>query len=274
MKTILIFLPFAAIAQAPMASYPFSGNANDASGNGHHGTVVNAVLTSDRFGNANSAYYFNGVDSYIDLGQNFPLNSHSFACWFLRDSLGSGNTMLSKINNGPYDMQNSELGINGFTLGEGSAWEGFNSTAPADYSMWVFVVGTYDATSQMAKIFVNTIADSLGSIVYSDVANTPLFVGARPYWSGVNGTAFHFRGSIDDIHIYNYALSPQQVDSLYNIGQSTGITNYAESDRVLSTSYYDFFGRTLEEPAGLYIEVRTFSSGRQQAKKLFATPQQ
>lgn len=43
--------------------YPFNGNANDTSGNGYHGTVYGAALTTDRFGNENSAYIFNGVRS-------------------------------------------------------------------------------------------------------------------------------------------------------------------------------------------------------------------
>jgi len=52
-----------------IAHYPFNGNANDASGNGNHGTVNGATLTEDRFGNADSAYKFDGQDDYIDLGQ-------------------------------------------------------------------------------------------------------------------------------------------------------------------------------------------------------------
>ena len=69
MKQILLF-PFAlllalfAMAQTPVAYYPFTGNANDAAGT-NHGTVNGAVLTTDRFGNANSAYSFDGVDDFI-----------------------------------------------------------------------------------------------------------------------------------------------------------------------------------------------------------------
>ena len=44
-----------------VAYYPFNGNANDESGNGHHGTVMGATLTSDRFGRPNKAYHFNGL---------------------------------------------------------------------------------------------------------------------------------------------------------------------------------------------------------------------
>ncbi|CAN5664572.1 hypothetical protein BH11BAC1_BH11BAC1_00100 [soil metagenome] len=41
-----------------VAWYPFTGNANDSSGNANDGTVYNAVLTADRFGTSNSAYHF------------------------------------------------------------------------------------------------------------------------------------------------------------------------------------------------------------------------
>ena len=47
--------------------YPFFGNANDVSGNKNHGKVVGAQLTSDRNENQDSAYLFNGIDSYIEL---------------------------------------------------------------------------------------------------------------------------------------------------------------------------------------------------------------
>jgi hypothetical protein len=57
-----------------VAYYPFNGNANDESGNGNHGTVHGATLTADRFGNANSAYKFNGTDDRIVVVSNALLN--------------------------------------------------------------------------------------------------------------------------------------------------------------------------------------------------------
>ena len=50
---------------------PFNGNANDESGNGNNGVVNGAILTSDRNGNLNSAYSFNGINSRISLPQPF-----------------------------------------------------------------------------------------------------------------------------------------------------------------------------------------------------------
>jgi len=46
-----------------VAHYPFNGNANDESGNANHGTVNGATHTTDRFGNANKAYCFDGVSN-------------------------------------------------------------------------------------------------------------------------------------------------------------------------------------------------------------------
>ena len=46
-----------------VAWWPFTGNANDLSGNGNNGTVNNATLTTDRYGNSNCAYSFNGGHS-------------------------------------------------------------------------------------------------------------------------------------------------------------------------------------------------------------------
>ena len=52
-----------------IAWYPFNGNAQDESGNGHHGKVNGATLCQDRKGSNDSAYNFDGVNDYIDLGE-------------------------------------------------------------------------------------------------------------------------------------------------------------------------------------------------------------
>ena len=72
MKKVLLLLILAmvmttsAIAQNLLASYTFSGNAQDDALTANHGTVSDAVLTQDRFGFANNAYLFNGVNAYIE----------------------------------------------------------------------------------------------------------------------------------------------------------------------------------------------------------------
>src|SRR5688572_25562255 len=53
------------LSQGLVAYYPFTGHAYDASGNGNHTVFNNATLTTDRFGNPNSAYLFNGQNTYM-----------------------------------------------------------------------------------------------------------------------------------------------------------------------------------------------------------------
>ena len=50
-----------------VAWWLFTGNASDSSGNGNNGTVNGATLTTDRFGNSNRAYSFNGTNSNIRI---------------------------------------------------------------------------------------------------------------------------------------------------------------------------------------------------------------
>ena len=61
--------------------WPFNGNANDESGNGNNGTVNGATLTTDRYGNTNSAYDFDGIDDYIQASNYSSNSSFTFSGW-------------------------------------------------------------------------------------------------------------------------------------------------------------------------------------------------
>jgi hypothetical protein len=74
--------------------HPFDGNANDATGNGYNGTASGVTYIADRYGNANKAVSFNGVNSYVDVIKTFPdLTSLSFSLWF-KPSNTSQNTCI------------------------------------------------------------------------------------------------------------------------------------------------------------------------------------
>ena len=71
-----------------VAYYPFDGNANDASSHGNDGTVIGATLTQDMFGNADSAYYFDGIDDYIRASAaNLPSAERTVSLWFYTDTM-------------------------------------------------------------------------------------------------------------------------------------------------------------------------------------------
>ena len=69
-----------------VAYFPFCGNANDQSANLNNGIVNGPTLTSDRFGNANSAYEFDGSNDYISIPYSSSIgisNTYSISVWFL-----------------------------------------------------------------------------------------------------------------------------------------------------------------------------------------------
>jgi len=97
-----------------VAYYPFNGNANDAVGT-NNGTVQGATLTTDRFGNPNSAYSFNGSSSYIKTVNALPdMQSASVSCWvrvpnfpvgyayyiFMDGDAAAGHDFLVTVGNG------------------------------------------------------------------------------------------------------------------------------------------------------------------------------
>jgi hypothetical protein len=69
--TSFAMLCFGQIPADPVAYYPFNGNANDESGNNYHGVVYGTTLTTDRFGNMNSAFHFQDEYDYITV--NYPV---------------------------------------------------------------------------------------------------------------------------------------------------------------------------------------------------------
>jgi hypothetical protein len=75
-------------------SYPFTGNANDVSGNNNNGTLQNApLLTTDRYGNPNSAYSFNGTSQYVSTTTNIATpgpQNFSISVWFKTNVANNG----------------------------------------------------------------------------------------------------------------------------------------------------------------------------------------
>ena len=111
LTTLAIALTMNAFAQIPttgMVGYwPFTGNASDLSGNNNNGTVNGATLSTDRFGNPNSAYSFNGTSNNINLNMPLP-NVFSVSMWVYVNSFKTylvagnnyiGSKFLSTVNN-------------------------------------------------------------------------------------------------------------------------------------------------------------------------------
>ena len=100
----LLILALAYYSNAQVPSYipssglvgywPFNGNANDESGNGNNGTVNGPTLSSDRNGNSNKAFFFDGLDDFIQISNSntlsFASNNITFSFWVNVQSFPSG----------------------------------------------------------------------------------------------------------------------------------------------------------------------------------------
>ena len=211
-----------------VGAWEFTGDANDVSGNGNDGVVHGATPTTDRFGNANSAYSFDGVDDYISAPDSPTLDfssSHlTVSAWVNPDAF-SRNTYERIVGrwSGIADKREFYLGLDPsdtfvFTMHpDGTGYLGTHvhvtSTATLLLGDWVHVAGTWDGTT--ARIFIDGIQQnsapySLG--VIDGIA--PLFIGTDE--TNLPGL-YNFDGSIDDVYIYNRALSPSEIATLFAV---------------------------------------------------------
>ncbi|MCP4347513.1 MAG: hypothetical protein GY795_18565, partial [Desulfobacterales bacterium] len=198
------------------AYYSFNGNANDESGNRNHGTVNGAVLTSDRFGEPNSAYSFDG-DSNILVSDSASLDitdAISVTGWINPSSLSaSWQTIITKGNE-PHENysvfleRTKSLHIANVIDGKRYYWNSDSLVTQTDN--WYFFTVTYDGKTE--KCYINGIYAGSKEISGTLTANDHnLQIGMRG-----NGTSFY--GIIDDIRIYNRAISESEIQSLYQQG--------------------------------------------------------
>lgn len=221
-----------------VAYYPFNGNANDASGNGNNGTIQGGVNNGvDRFGNSNQAYAFNGLNGCVTIPNSSSLtlnNSCSFTCWVFFneiDRFTSGydwQALFTKDNYGSLGLMfNNEADIlrdyaSGSTID--TVW------ATVSAQTWYQVVVT--VTNQMEICYINGESAGSGTLSGSFAGNTnTLVLGENnPTGPSLEGPIYPLDGSLDDVRIYNRALSSNEVAQLYTFETSpVAITNQPES---------------------------------------------
>lgn len=195
-----------------VAYYPFTGNANDAGGNGYNGQVTGASLTTDRFGNTSGAYYFNGGSDYIvfpDVPQN---SSITLNAWFKSEYDLTGRKIVTFAGAGGICIGQNEYANHLMTYLETgyNDWNESYSTTTCNDNSWHMGTISYNGTEVHAFLDGQQYyhGSDTGEINYD--ANG-LFVGK--HWSGAYG---YFKGAIDDIRLYNRALSQSEVQALYN----------------------------------------------------------
>ncbi len=232
MKKIILLATLAfsinAFAQVPINGligyWPFSGNSNDESGAGNNGTVNGATLTTDRFGNLNSAYSFNGASDFIQNNLNGPTSdsSRTISYWMKSILNQEDMTVVGYGDNNDYEDFHiwHNWGCNGININISNAAITYNTGALNNNWNHFVVVFDNDLGSSLTnvKLYKNGILLSNTCTTYGsgniNTGNTyPVTIG-KYHASNLH----YFNGALDDVRIYNVAIDSSGINALYNEG--------------------------------------------------------
>jgi hypothetical protein len=264
MKKKLLFLGCALVSTVGFSQisndglvghWPFNGDALDASGNSNHGTVNGATLTTDRFGNVNSAYSFDGNASNIEVAPNTSLNltqnmSVSFWMYLHEDVVTEGHHLIVKGSNSTneYSLTINNTSNKG-TFSKQALSNYATSKSTIEDSVWTHVVATLDYPT--VKYYINGVLDTttIATAAISS-SNTSLFFGTIDGATGNKCT----KGKIDDIRIFNKAIDDCQVSSIYNESNSKLKVTVQDTLNIYLSSIIT----TVYEPADAATTVKVY----------------
>lgn len=233
---VLLAISPATASAVLVAEYNFSGNANDSSGNSLNGTVNGAVLISDRFGNPDSAYSFNG-SATIQVPHD-PLLNPTTGEWSMSAWINStqGEYILGMGYDGVSPGLAYSYALGAFPPSNGGdvvviAWccaGGSHMSALVDSSSvldgeWHHIVGTIK-NNDMAKLYVD------GTLVATDDpadALGPWNINIiQPFWIGdvQNASGEPFVGIIDDVKLFNHVLSDDEVLAIFSVPEPSALS--------------------------------------------------
>jgi concanavalin A-like lectin/glucanase superfamily protein/caspase domain-containing protein len=195
-----------------VAYYPFSGNANDESKNGNHGTVKGATLTTDRNEKTNGAYSFDGKNDYITINHNF--NSYrelTISIWiYINSSTSDFQALVSSDNAGKFTHLQAHNAGKSIVYANGTSVE-LKPISTSPYKTWRHILLV--CKSGNTKIYENGNVFSSSRTRFNSIRNTTrLIIGA-----GHLNKRFLY-GKADEIRIYDRALNESEIKTLYNNG--------------------------------------------------------
>ncbi len=209
--------------------WPFCGNANDESGNGHPGIINGATLTDDRFGTANRGYQFDGVNDFIKVNNIYDYSNKTINTWFnAAEIYKSGNSAYQIFD---IDAQSLSYGRTSAQIESGILYvtgggELASYAIPIDSNQWYML--TMTRTPTVIKYYLNgsylgEVPSGISTSTTNDNPNLLIGVDRAE-------TVQFFKGKIDEVGIWNRDLSAQEIEQLFYHGNlntwwSDGTTN-------------------------------------------------
>ena len=200
--------------------------AYDASGYGNNGTLTNGPVWKcvDTPSGSGCALQFDGVNDYVDCGNNASLNpttAITMEAWVKFNTLSSIRTIASTFEAGGYGLSfNEDTYPNKivFLVRVGGSYRYGVSNDTPNISKWYHLVGTYDGT--IVKLYINGLLQTFVTNISGVIQNS---IHTFQIASNPPGSNF-FSGSIDEVRIYEKALETTQVESLYYAGLDSLLT--------------------------------------------------
>ena len=198
-----------------VADYQANGNANDATGYNNHAIVQGAQLSTDRFGKSNQAYSFNGVDQSLLAANSPQLNSPNttISFWIKPVSFPASGEVYLLSHGGYQERWKISMPAHGkpvfTTHSNGACCSDLDSGTPLTVGSWTHVVMTHDGAKDIIY-FNGVLVNEKNTVGPLDVTTKPLGIGFDPIDNN-----YFFNGSLDEIQIYNVALTSVQIAALY-----------------------------------------------------------
>ncbi len=233
--TTILVKNFTATTGNLIAWYPFSNNGNDISGNQLNGQVNGALFVPDFWGNATRALRFDGLNDFVNVPNNTLLNFQdgiTVSCWFKAGAQPDHETFL--VSHGSWQnrwkISITPEGRIRWTVNTLTTIADLDLDVPVAVDSIYQVAATYDGT--LLALYLNgqlrTYKFLTGKI---RTAAIPLLIGQI-----LPGTQdFNFKGVIDEVKIYDYALTPPAVQTLYS-SIPTAVQEVATASQTLQVS--------------------------------------
>lgn len=196
---------------ALVASYPFDGNTDDVSGNSYHASPAGEpVFTTDRLGNAGAAYFMEAPGDTLSMnsGTGIPLSGDlTYNMWINPSDLTGPRYLIYSAG----EFVDIYLNEGVFNYGDFEGVDPITASPAVVINEWTMLTATLEGAN--VTLYMNgQVAGTGTSVSTLPIDPIPLYLG-----SGNAEDAF-FLGAMDDVQIFNRALSAEEIGALANQG--------------------------------------------------------